>query len=84
VLQRGPIVCFPQRAREFNVPIRPDAEQIRVERAVVEMAQRQSIRHFRDATFVPVRKDVRGLKELGARQPADGAAVFVGIRRRSR
>jgi hypothetical protein len=79
VLQRGAVVCVPQCARELNVPIGPDAEQIRVECAVVEMAQRQSVGHLRDAAFVPVREDVRGLKELGARQPADGAAVLVGI-----
>jgi hypothetical protein len=54
-----------------------DSDDVRVERRVVELAQRQTIGHDRLAQRVPIGQNVGRVKQLRMVQPAHGACLPV-------
>jgi len=46
---------------------------------VVDLAQRQAVRHDRFSVFVHVGEDVRGVQQLGVAKPTRGARLPVRV-----
>lgn len=57
--------------------VRPYSQDLLVERGVMDLAQREAIGHGRNASFLRVRHDVRGVEEFGVPKGADSAAGLV-------
>jgi len=57
-------------AAHFNGTVRPDADEVPVERRVVEPAQRHAVGHHRGAEGVRVGHDVRGIPRHGLKPRA--------------
>ena len=66
-----------QPARDVDDALRVDAEQVAVEREVVDSAERDAVDDGGDALVLGVGNDVGRLDELALMQRADRAAVAV-------
>src|SRR2546425_12310490 len=78
VLQDRPVRLVENVLAQLHRQVRPHAQDVPVERRVVQLAQRQPVRHDRLAPRMPVRQDVRRVEQLLVPQPADGALLAVG------
>ena len=58
--------------------VRPNPDQISIERRVVEAAKRDSVRYRRLTKGICIRQDVCGLEQFLAFEATDGAVVLVG------
>ena len=67
-----------QPARDVNDPARIDAEEVAVERQVVDRAQRHPVHDRGHSLGLGVGNDVRGLHQLPLAERADRAAMAVG------
>ena len=61
----------------FNHEVRPDTDEIPVERSVMQTAQGSTIADCGHAQRISVGHDVRGFQKLVTLQPADCAVVLV-------
>ena len=77
-LEHRPVGLAEDVLTQLDDQVRPDAEDVVVERRVVELAESQSIRNDRLALRMPVRQDVSRVQQLGMAEPAHGAALAVG------
>jgi hypothetical protein len=78
--QHGTIRFLKHIPADLDHVVRPDAENMRVERGVVQLAERKTVRNDRLASRVTVRQDVRGLEQLAMSQTADAAAQPIGVK----
>ena len=78
VNQHRTIVLGQEIRSEFDCAVRRDAEQVRVKRRVVELAQRQAVWDDRRAKRVTVRQNVRRIEKLLPTQAADRTVLVVG------
>ena len=62
----------------MNDALRSDPEEHSVERRVMDLAERESVRHHRIASRIAVRDDVRGIEQRLPPQAAERAAAPVG------
>src|SRR2546426_2870257 len=77
VLQHRAVWLAENVRAQLHRQVRPHAQDVPVERRVVQLAQRQPVRHDRLAPRMPVRQDVRRVEQLLVPQPADGALLAV-------
>ena len=78
VLQHRPVRLAENIRTQLHRQVRPHAQDVPIERRVVQLAQRQPVRHHRLAPRMPVRQDVCRVEQLLVSQPADGALLAVG------
>src|SRR5882724_4296950 len=71
VAEHGAVRLVKNGGRYVNHEIGVDADQMSVECRVVELAQRQAVRHDGLAARVSIGQDVSGLEEFLVAQPAD-------------
>lgn len=64
---------------DMHDPVRRYADQIAVERSVVDLAQAQPVRHERKPAFAVVLDDVRCVQQFRVPQSADCAAALVRL-----
>ena len=78
LLEHGAVLVVQEPGRELDRQVGADTEQVRVERAVVDGAERQSVGDLRHAALVAVGDDVRCLQQAGLVKAADRAALPLG------
>jgi len=64
VLQHRSVRFFEDVVPEFDDTVGPNAEDVRVERSVVQAAQRETVRNDWEPLWMAVRQDVRGLEHV--------------------
>jgi hypothetical protein len=64
VLQHRPVRFFENVAPEFDDTVRPNTEDMRVKRSVVQAAKSETVRNNREPLWMVVRQDVRCLKHV--------------------
>ena len=62
----------------LDMEVGADAQDVPVERGMVDLAECETVGHDRLAAGMAVRQDVRGVEELRVLQSADGALGTVG------
>jgi len=77
--QQRSVVLLQNSLADLNSKVRPDAEDVRIESPVVELAQSEAVRHPRLTFRVPVRKNVGGVEQLGVAELAYGTALPIGF-----
>src|SRR3989338_9628287 len=76
--EHGPVGLAENGGLHLDVEIGANAEQVAVERRVVQRAEGQAVRHPGLAARVAIGQDVGGLEQLLVAQAADGATLLVG------
>ena len=64
LLEHRPVRLVENVAAELDDIVRPNAEEMRVKRGVVQAAQRETVRNNRKPLRMPVWQDVRSLKHV--------------------
>jgi hypothetical protein len=75
VAEHWAVDLLEQATRDVNGQVGAYADQLGVERGVVELAQRQSIGNDRIPLRCPIGNDVSSVEQLGMVQTAHGAAL---------
>ena len=65
---------------DFNAIVRPNGDQVRVKRGMMQGAQRDAVGDSRRPALVPIGDDVCSLEKLVALEAADGAMTLVGLK----
>ena len=78
VSEHGAVDLGEDVAPDLDLEVRPDSQDVAVEGGVVDLAEGQSVGHFRDAQCFAVTDDVRRVEELAVLQAADGACMSIG------
>src|SRR3989338_4850722 len=76
--EHGPIGLAKNGGLHLDLKVGANAEQVAVERRVVQRAEGQAVRHHGLAARVAIGQDVGGLEQLLVAQAADGATLLVG------
>ena len=79
VAERRAVLLLEHLPADVHRIIGADAEDVRVVGGVVDLAERQTVLDDRLAAIIRVGDDVRRIKELDVRQPADSAPARVGV-----
>lgn len=77
--QHRPIGVIQHVSSYLHNAVRPDPNQMCVERRVVELAERQTVRDNGSPEWIRVRHDVRGFKQFIAPKATDGAVMLIGM-----
>src|SRR5207244_1230466 len=77
VLKRGPVVLAENVGPDLDLIVGPDAEDVGVERPVVDRAHGDPIRNDRLAAL-RIGPDVRSVQQFTAAKPAQGALGLIG------
>ena len=75
--EHGPVDLLQNVESNFDLQLRRDADDVRVERRVVELAEREAVGHDRLPQGMAIRKDVGRLQQRVMAEPTDGAALLV-------
>jgi hypothetical protein len=78
VAQHGSVFLGENVAPDFDDKIRTKANDVAVECCVVDLAQRESVRHDRLAQWISVTDNVGRVEEIVLAQPANGARSAIG------
>jgi hypothetical protein len=78
VLEHGTVFLLQHVDPNLDFQIGPNAENVSIERCVVERAQRQAVRDDRKSVGVAIRKNVRGVEKLLVPEPADRTLIAIG------
>lgn len=79
VAEHGAIDFVQHLLVDLDTEVRTDAEQELVVRAVVDTAERESVRHHRQAALVRVVDDVSGVEQAAMLESTDAASILVGV-----
>jgi hypothetical protein len=79
VLVHGSVVRRQDGRGDANLVVRGDPDDLLVERRVVELTERESVGQRWDAVGLGVADDVRRVEQRSMTEPADGAAIVVGV-----
>lgn len=66
-------------AADLDDEVRTYSEDVTVERRVMKLAKSEAVRNARHATRVLVMKDVSGVEQFGMPEPANRAAILIGL-----
>lgn len=76
--QDGPVLFTEHVRANLDDEIGPDAEEVRVERSVVELAERQPVGDDRVTPWMAIPQDASGVEPLLVTKPADGTPARTG------
>lgn len=79
VLKHRTVVLLEYVISDFDDVVWRYADYVRVVCAVMDLAEREAVRYDRLAARLAVGNDVRGVKELGVLDVADGTVVAIGV-----
>ena len=77
VNQHRPVLFIEDILANLHDIVWPDPNQVRVERGVMQRAQRKAVRDHRHAERIRVRKDMGSFKQFVATQPAHGTMMLI-------
>ena len=72
--EHRPILLFKDIAMNLDHEVGPNTEDVSIKCGVMNLAERETIRHNGIALRVTIRKDVRGLEQFGMTKPTHRAA----------
>src|SRR5204862_2479746 len=78
VLQHRTVDLFQYIKPHLDTVIGIHSDDVAIERSVMKLAERETIRYLRLALRVAIRDDVCGFKQLLMPQPANRAVLLVG------
>lgn len=77
VNQHRPVLLIEDILADLHDVVWPDPNQVRVERGMMQRAQRKAVRDRRHAEWIRVWKDVSSFEQLVATQPAHGTMMLI-------
>ena len=78
-MKRGAIAFTQDVDSELDRQIRADAEEVSVERRVMQTAQSQPVGKHRFAAGMTIRQDVRRVEQFSMTEPADRTLGLIGL-----
>ena len=78
MLEHRPVDLLQHVEAHRDLEVGRDANDVGVERGVMQLAEREAVGNHRLTERVDIREDVGGLQQLVMAEPADGAALLVG------